>query len=298
MLKIPNTYEFLCADAKNPNLVVSAQLLIEESPVGKTMKGIFEGTADNYLMYNDAPPDGRVSITKGHTKGVMMVAGDNLTWIIHSVPNFPPQKAKGYSYPGTGKRYGQSFLCLTFSTDQINTLAGQLLFTYPNIYEHNFDTSKVGPELRQVLEDKHVNNPPWTSVKELTSKNGIKITHLAKFTDYREDLYSGMLTNHYERSFYTETWQNAVGRLNSSCGGAYTVENIAEVNMVGRGYKETQDHSKWAISTEGDIMCVGGINRGEKQLKRAGGIACFNEAPLVGQIRGSIVRVESCSKRI
>ena len=76
----------------------------------------------------------------------------------------------------------------------------------------------------------------------------------------------------------------------------YSVENIVEMNLVGTKYKEAQDHSKWAISSDGDIICIGGINRAQSQFKRPGGTVCFNEQMLVKQIRESIVKLENCSK--
>ena len=227
-----------------------------------------------------------------------MIQGGNLTWIIHSVPNFPPQKHKGYSFPSTGMKYGQSFLCITLSKEQLPDIAKQLFYTWPQIYDHDFDRTQVGSDMKLVLSGKHVTNPPWTSLKVLATKGGTAFNIFAKFTDFNADLYSGWLTTHFKRSFFTETWQNGVGKLNSSCVGSYKVENIVRINLVGTDYKETQDHSKWAVSTDGSIICIGGINRAQSQLRRAGGAACFEEPTMAAQIRGSILQVEKCSKLV
>ena len=225
-----------------------------------------------------------------------MIKNISLTWIIHSVPKFPPQKEKGYSYPSTGEKYGQSFLCLTLSKEQLPDIAHQLLFTWPQIYDHDFQIEQVESKLKMVLDGKHVTSPPWKSLKALNSEGGTTFNIFAKFSKFNDDLYSGWLATYFERSLYTETWQNSADKLSSNCTEMYSVENIVEMNLVGTKYKRTQDHSKWAISSDGDIICIGGINRAQSQFRRPGGTVCFNEKKLVKQIRESIIKVENCSK--
>ena len=229
---------------------------------------------------------------------MLTLDGDIVTWLVHSVPNFPPQKEKGYSYPETAMRYGQSFLCLTFSKGDLPVIAQQLLYTWPLIYDYKFDGSAGGQNLDLVLKGKHIENAPWTSSKTLVTMGGKEFTSFAKFTDFDADLYNDWLTAYYQKSFYTETWQNGVGKLPSNCSTRNSVKNIIRLDIVGMEYKETQDHSKWAISTEGSILCIGGINRMESQFKRPGGTICFQEPTLATQIRESIVEVEECDNEL
>lgn len=46
-------------------------------------------------------------------------------WLTHSVPHFPPFPERNYSYPSTGKYYGQTLLCITYNYTQ-----------FPQICEH------------------------------------------------------------------------------------------------------------------------------------------------------------------
>ena len=72
MLKMPGVYKTVYGNAGGPTLkAISAELTDEGSPIARTIAGIYKGTADNYLMYNDQVPDGPVSHRRGHTKGEM-----------------------------------------------------------------------------------------------------------------------------------------------------------------------------------------------------------------------------------
>lgn len=45
-------------------------------------------------------------------------------WLIHSIPRFPPIPEEGYAYPPSGKRNGQSGICITFKHHQYETIGG------------------------------------------------------------------------------------------------------------------------------------------------------------------------------
>lgn len=76
-----------------------------------------------YILYNDQDPDGKTVETGGHTKGVVIAGSTGGFWLVHSVPHFPPSPSKKwYSYPHTGRKNGQSFLCVTTSSDHIDVV--------------------------------------------------------------------------------------------------------------------------------------------------------------------------------
>lgn len=50
------------------------------------------------------------------------------------------------------------------------------------------------------------------------------------------------------------------------------VKNIKEIKIGNTvKYTESQDHSKWAVSTDKDILFIGDLNRMTSQKKRGGG---------------------------
>lgn len=77
-------------------------------------------------MYNDKPPTVKEAYRGGgHAKGV--VAGDKTGgfWMVHSVPNYIfSTKTNKYTYPDTGLKFGQSFLCITLKPKDLE-LAGR-----------------------------------------------------------------------------------------------------------------------------------------------------------------------------
>ena len=63
---------------------------------------------------------------------------ETLVWLIHSAPQFPPLQKDKYSFPKSAMRNGQSALCLALKTaSDLDTVAGQLHFNWPYIYEQN-----------------------------------------------------------------------------------------------------------------------------------------------------------------
>lgn len=66
-----------------------------------------------------------ISYMKLYFAGV--VAFDDKTgfWLIHSVPNFPDHRE--YEYPETATNNGQTAICVTFKTSQLNEI-GKFVF--------------------------------------------------------------------------------------------------------------------------------------------------------------------------
>lgn len=108
---------------------------------GQTLSLVYgkKGADDNLvMMYSDQPPVGTTDGTRGHTKGVVVANDISGFWLIHSVPKFPPPAEQGaYSYPKTGTVYGQSFLCLSMTGDQLAKVGKQLSFNEPHFYSSN-----------------------------------------------------------------------------------------------------------------------------------------------------------------
>jgi deoxyribonuclease-2 len=115
-------------------------LLINDSQSmpGLTLSPVYKekGSGDSLvMMYNDEPPEGQTDGSRGHTKGVVFANDISGFWLVHSVPKFPPTASDGnYDYPKTGTIYGQSFLCISFTGDQMGKVGKQLKFNEPHFY--------------------------------------------------------------------------------------------------------------------------------------------------------------------
>lgn len=71
-----------------------------------------------YIAYNDQPPEGDDSVYYGHTKGVVMADRTGGFWLIHSVPHYPSVVSQ-YTYPTTGHKNGQAYMCISLPPDQM-----------------------------------------------------------------------------------------------------------------------------------------------------------------------------------
>lgn len=107
-----------------------------DSMPGRSLSPAYRNNVDNFvLMYNDEPPNAKTDGTRGHTKGVVIANDISGLWLVHSVPKYPPPVEDGhYDYPHTGTLYGQSFLCISFTAEQIEKVGKQLQFNEPHFY--------------------------------------------------------------------------------------------------------------------------------------------------------------------
>ncbi|KTG03668.1 hypothetical protein cypCar_00014355 [Cyprinus carpio] len=105
--------------------------------LGRTLTQLYSRYTSNgsvYMLYNDAPPELKYPSKYGHTKGVLMFDHSQGFWLTHSVPHFPPFPERNYSYPFTGKYYGQTLLCITYNYTQFPQISWQLAYLNPRMY--------------------------------------------------------------------------------------------------------------------------------------------------------------------
>ncbi|XP_042136015.1 deoxyribonuclease-2-beta isoform X2 [Peromyscus maniculatus bairdii] len=99
-----------------------------KSVLGRTLEQLYKvytskSNETAYLMYNDGVPKStNYSRKYGHTKGLLVWNRIQGFWLIHSVPRFPPFPEDGYEYPSSGRRYGQSGICITFKYSQYEVI--------------------------------------------------------------------------------------------------------------------------------------------------------------------------------
>lgn len=108
----------------------------------------------------------------------------------------------------------------------------------------------------------HISAKPYYHVTKLSSLKGVTYTSFAKSAYFEADLYHELVAPFYNASLLAETWQNGEGKLPSNCS-VPTVENVRDLKLLDVSFKETEDHSKWAISKSGELglVCIGDINR-------------------------------------
>jgi deoxyribonuclease-2 len=226
-----------------------------------------------WIVYNDETSHlGDTKHTKGHCKGIVAWNDTRISWLIHSLPNFPRifTGATISEIESSEHVYGQSFCYNEFPKH--GTLLEDIIHHVRLMEAHIFMEHNV-PPIIALKKDKHVH-------ALVLHEN---ITHVAKSSIHTIDIYSDYLAKQDTSTWYIETWQRG-SPITKKC------DNVKEVHMLKWNdveYKESQDHSKWACT---DIHCwVGDLNRMKSQYKRGGGGVLIKHPAMAKAFKGLIV---------
>lgn len=255
------------------------------------------------IAYNDEPPNEKTDGLKGHTKGLIVADDSSGFWLIHSVPLYPTigKQKTDYTYPDTGTHYGQSFLCISMNSREVDKVGLQLIYNEPHFY-HKHMPNKLEdqyPGLLAAINKKTVKSPPYWNLIDLKSMEGTHFKSFAKNRKFRKELYEDWVAPVLGTDLFVETWRHGPGNLHSNCTRSKRVWNIKQLKIDEGSidFQATADHSKWAVAANNsNWICVGDINRAQHQLSRGGGTVC---SPLesVSQVYRNIIEdFEPCSR--
>jgi len=224
-----------------------------------------------WAAYNDETTLTKTK-TKGHCKGIVTWNNLKIGWLIHSVPHFPTEMgACSISSILPGELiYGQSFVYieLPYSDDKLDTIMKQIEWMDANLFiQHNM---LIPPSYFTVTEIK----------KMLFSSS---VSHYSKPSHHIMDIYGEHLCELDKSKWYVETWRR--GSLIQK-----NTLNLHDVNSIGWNmvnYKETQDHSKWAVSDQ--YVWIGDLNRMESQFKRGGGGLLIRDSKMAKAFKSLII---------
>ena len=236
----------------------------------------------NWQIYNDEtghiinePAD--IHHKKGHCKGIVAWNNKRISWLCHSLPNFPKFfDGKIISDIETGELiYGQSFqyIELDYSEEMITNIIKQLHIMEANIFSSN-STNDC-----QILEQIKITNlkQNWWQGGCIPLKLSNTITHIAKPPYCHIDIYSDYLVKEYNHLWKVETWIRGHHILEEplteiSLDSSPKIIDITSLQFEDIKWTEKQDHSKWATtSPSGSHYWIGDLNRMTSQYKRGGG---------------------------
>lgn len=253
------------------------------------------GASYAYAMYND-DPTGSASSSRAHSKGVLLFDDTKGFWLVHSFPKWPGSVEDGYAGLSS-TTYGQSFLCVTFELSVLEKIASIQLMQWPEVYSSGVSDDLAG---------KLPNFASWigrgkstldSASTPLRSYSGLSFTHYGKSKACACDLYEDIVAPGVGSGLLVESWQRQE-KMPNFCTPSfkYSVQNVSLVTMSnGRSWKETQDHSKWAISSSGDYTaCIGDINRMYSQEKRGGGTLCYQNRDLWSAFNSIVTSAYRC----
>jgi deoxyribonuclease II len=157
---------------------------------------------------------------------------------------------------------------------------------------------RIYPELVQALNMTPIKTAPYYRTAEMQSRAGSKFVSFAKTRKFQKELYEDLVCPHYSAGdYYVEAWRHGTGNIGSDCDKPSKVYNIEEISFPSLNFtfKTMRDHSKWMVSNEHKLICVGDINRQEHQKVRGGGTVC-QETNMSSAYANLVKAVEKCKK--
>ncbi|XP_029805202.1 deoxyribonuclease-2-beta isoform X2 [Suricata suricatta] len=278
--------EYLYLDSSTRSWRRSKQLINDTNSVlGRTLQQLYEAYASKhnttaYLIYNDGVPTSvNYSRKYGHTKA--------------------PEE--GYDYPPTGRRHGQTGICITFKYNQYEAIGSQLLVCNPNIYSCSipaiFHQELI--HMPQLCARSSSSETPDRHLTALQSAQGQKFLHFAKSDSFLDDIFAAWMAQRLKTHLLTETWQRKRQELPSNCSLSYHVYNVKAIKISGQSYFSSyQDHAKWCVSqkrTKNRWTCIGDLNRSPYQAFRNGGFICTQNQHIYHAFQGLVLYYENCN---
>lgn len=140
---------------------------------------------------------------------------------------------------------------------------------------------------------------PYYNTETLQSRHGAEFLSFAKSRKFNKELYEDFVAPHYNAGdYYVETWRHGPGNIDSNCDKPSKVYNIDEISLKSTNiiFKTMKDHSKWMVSEQHDLICVGDVNRQDHQKLRGGGTVC-QQSKVSSCYNDLIAGSESCKKK-
>ena len=238
--------------------------------VSYTLSQVYDSAGNvGYAMYSDEPPGKKAGVNYAHSKGTVGYDSTSGFWLVHSVPRFPPYyNERIYYYPKSGWDNGQSMLCMSLPLSEINSVGRQFQTTRPYFYSLSMPNSLKDtlPNLYDATVNKKQIHYPSSRIATLKSMGGMEFTSFAKSKTFGKDLYAGLVSPSLKKSLLAETWIRT-DKVTLCCEPEEThcQYNVYNVNYLKFNkevsYKETKDHSKWAVALDKSTLCIGDINR-------------------------------------
>jgi Deoxyribonuclease II len=220
--------------------------------------------------------------TKGHAKGIVAWNEKKVSWLIHSVPNFP-RYFDGETISPIEKSehmYGQSFMYVEVSSNLCQEIVNCVHKMHANVYlsknEPPLANSRIKPKDAK-FQELHLNE---------------FISHVAKPPALKQDIYKH-IANYEEGEWLVETWKRGheieEGQEITCCwnGPKSSIREVKRLSWKDVEWKESNDHSKWAVSES--YVWIGDLNRMTSQFTRGGGGFLIKNPKLAKAFRKLVV---------
>jgi len=227
-----------------------------------------EAVWTGWMVYNDETGHlGDTRTKKGHCKGIVSWNATHISWLVHSVPNFPRVFSGNTisEIESSEHIYGQSFAYTQFPYQDTLLMAiiQQVQLMESNIYIMNMTSMLPRP-------------PKITDINTIHLTE--TITHFAKPPHFNMDIYE-----HFPVEFKS-TWNVQTWKRGHPVESSTSIHDIKEMGYQEHNWSDTQDHSKWGVSQH-DWVWVGDLNRMSSQMHRGGGGFIIKHAGIANAMR-------------
>ena len=255
-IKLPHTTEYISYEKTTKNFV-------KNPDINTWIQNHYcVSNWPNWVIYNDdiIKIVEKNTTSHGHCKGILTWNNERIGWMVHSLPNFPRnfRNRTISAVEHSELIYGQSFqyIEIPFTNTMLKDILHHINYMDSNIYLENYTD--------EFMQYKNMIYP--TINKCMPLKLTEDIVHIAKPYNHKIDIYSDYLVKSSHEKWYVQTWKRGhpIITVNSR------VNDITNLEFDGIKWKSSQDHSKWAVSTN-EYYWVGDLNRMTSQYNRGGG---------------------------
>lgn len=228
----------------------------------------------NVVIFNDQKPTGQMDSNGAHAKGIIGWDSSSKTgvYIMHSAPNYPSVSTSNvinHDIPDSAS-FGQHFYCSNLNSVNFETVFQHIQIIKPFMYLQ----LGVFANLAYTKTDYLIHN--WAA------GNGDTVYMFSKGPSYQKFLFEDVIQPYLGANMMVESWGRPYQA--AACPPLYKQTNLNIQTIAfpnGDGWKNTQDHSKWGITTgKTKVACLCDINRMNSQAKRGGSCLCSNNKSL------------------
>lgn len=270
-------------------------------PPNKINEYIINDNDINYFVWNDDPTrkDEKKRIgpkSKAHSKGILIYNEKNGLFLIHSLPKFPTRTKNNFiinELPQNSGIYAQVFLCVSINKKYAELIV-KILNCINVLINKSISYDKVNQfpnfSILNLINDSGDTYCLIDKIINITSINGKLFTFIIKDNNNNDNIYDSILRKLYKDNFLVRTWSRP--KLLPPLKDEFFIKNILEIKFANIKLGKNNDHSKWAISLNKKIVCVGDLNHCESQNVRTGNIICFENDILNDFLKKSIIKTD------
>ena len=146
-----------------------------------------------------------------HAKGMMAFDQDGGFWITHSVPGFPRNSTlfDGWYFAWAERKFAQAFMCMSMSTDTLNSVAEGMSISHPYVQEYDIPSS-IKPHVYKIYdwvkEDYYADGNSTQVVKTV---GGTDIHIIEHYDNPHTDLWDDLVAPYLKTNLHVETFCQA-----------------------------------------------------------------------------------------